>query len=89
MDVRFDIEGRVTNSERENHRVWVQADPDDTGGYFVLQAWDGLDGPGELGVFDDWVETREDLDEYLGESGWQIEWLPNKPMQTDRPSADR
>ncbi len=80
MEVRINIEGCVTNSTRENHRVWLQADPDSTGAYFVFQAWDGPDGPGELGVFDDWVETREELDAYLRESGWQIEWLPGKSM---------
>jgi hypothetical protein len=56
--------------------VGVERDVEDTQGYFVLQSWDGPTGPGRLGVFDDWVETREELEEYFRGAGWQVRWSP-------------
>lgn len=66
--------GTVTNSEHPNHRVRVVDDSKGTGGFLIFEWWDGSNGPNENRAFDSWVETREDLEAFFREGGWNVEW---------------
>jgi hypothetical protein len=66
--------GRILTSEHPNMRVRVQDDAKNTGGFLIYSWWDGSTGPNESGVFDDWVESEADLEQYFAESGWSVEW---------------
>lgn len=58
--------------------VKVQDDRENTGGFLVLLATN----PDHQDGGDYWVETIDALDEFFGESGWQVEW-------SDHPGARR
>jgi len=45
-----------------------------TGGAFVC-TWSTSEG------FDGWVESIDEVDEYVGESGWEIEWFDVPPPE--------
>lgn len=72
--IRFGIQGRVANSAKPNHRVWFVDDKEQSGGFLIFETWDGANGPNQHGAFDDWVESRADVDAYVQESNWIIVW---------------
>lgn len=67
------VQGRVTNADSPILHVFVEHDATDTGGYFVCKWPPGADASGPC-VFDDWVETAEDLQSYFEDSGWNVVW---------------
>lgn len=74
MQIPINIVGNILNSGKVAHRVRVTDDADDTGGFFICEWWDDSGGPNEHRDFDSWVETRDDLQQFFTESGWQVEW---------------
>ncbi len=72
--IHVGVVGTVLNGPHPEMKVQVVDDEADTGGFFVLQWWPGSGGLGPDGVFDDWVESREALEAYWRESGWQVRW---------------
>jgi hypothetical protein len=73
-EIPLEVQGKVLNAPYPNMTVLVRHDPEQTGGYFIFQWWDGSNGPNEHSAFDDWVESAEDLQQYFTESGWTVEW---------------
>lgn len=62
--------GRLRNGKHAGFFVRIKDDSQNTGGYLIL-CW--KDAP--LEGYDDWVENLVDLEQFLRESGWDIEWL--------------
>ena len=66
--------GRVITSTKPGHSVFVRDDQANTGGFLVLEWWEGSDGPNASGAFDSWVESESALCQFFKESKWQVEW---------------
>jgi hypothetical protein len=62
--------GRIKNGTHAGFFVRIQDDLQNTGGYLVL-IWRETPSVG----YDNWVKNLTDLDPFLCESGWNIEWL--------------
>ena len=62
--------GRIKNGEHAGFFVRIQDDSPNTGGYLILM-W--RESPTE--GYDNWVEGPNDLDQFVQESNWDIEWL--------------
>jgi len=62
--------GKILQGRKIGNYVIIQDDIENTGGYLILTSpeSDFLQG------FDDWVE-KEDLEAYVKESNWEIEWI--------------
>jgi len=74
MRIPIGVIGCILNSDRVAHRVRVADDLDNTGGFLIYEWWDGSNGPNDYQGFDSWVETRDDLQQFFAESGWQVDW---------------
>jgi hypothetical protein len=75
MSIPIGVEGKVVNSGRLSHRVLIQDDRTNTGGFLVLEWWDGSTGPNNNSAFDSWVESIDALDGFISESKWEIKWI--------------
>ena len=83
IDIPFEVEGIVLNAPHPKMTILVHDDPDETGGYFIFQWWEGSDGPNEHHAFDDWVESCVALQQYFAETGWKVLW--GKPKRHSVP----
>ena len=72
--IQVGVVGSVLNGRHPDMKVQVVDGTADTGGFFVLQWWPGSGGLGPEGMFDDWVESRDALEEYWQEAGWEVQW---------------
>jgi hypothetical protein len=70
--------GRIKTGVYAGFFVRIQDDSQNTGGYLILTwrdtpflTWRDTPSVG----YDNWVENLADLDQFLHESGWDIEWL--------------
>lgn len=75
MNVPAGVVGAILNSEKPGHHVKVVDDAANTGGYLIYEWWNGSDGPSDAGGFDSWVENAVQLQRFVEEAGWEIEWL--------------
>jgi len=62
--------GRIKTGVYAGFFVRIQDDSQNTGGYLIL-TWKDTPSVG----YDNWVENLTDLDQFLHETGWDIEWL--------------
>lgn len=62
--------GVIKNGKQAGFFVRIDDDSQNTGGYLIL-TW--RDNPPE--GYDNWVENRTDIDQFMSEAGWEIEWL--------------
>jgi hypothetical protein len=62
--------GRIRAGKDADFFVRIEDDAENTGGYLIL-IW--KDAP-SIG-YDYWVENLDDLEQFLRESSWDIEWL--------------
>lgn len=67
---RIGKKGRIRAGKDAGFYVRIEDDAENTGGYLIL-IW--KDAP-SIG-YDYWVENLIDLDRFLNECGWDIEWL--------------
>jgi hypothetical protein len=74
MNIPVGVNGRVLNSEHVAHEVHVVDDSVNTGGFLVLERWEGPDGPGKFGWFDSWVENEATLQQFFVECDWEVQW---------------
>ena len=81
MKIPIGVAGAVLNSKHPGHRVRVADDTENTGGFLIFEWWDGSDGPNENRAFDSWVESREVLEAYFIEAGWEVEWEASTPAR--------
>ena len=65
--------GKVQGGIHPDMKVQVLEDVS-SDGFNILKWWPGSGGLGPDGVFDDWVASREELELYWLEAGWQVEW---------------
>jgi hypothetical protein len=72
--VKINSIGIIVNSEHLAHQIRVEHDAEKTSGYFIFEWWDGSDGTNPSGAFDSWVETLDDVSQFIAESGWNIHW---------------
>jgi len=75
MHVPVGVLGRAKESDKPNHWFKVVDDRHGSGGWFVLQGWDGVDSFGRRFEYDDWLEEVAEVDAFFGELPWQIEWV--------------
>lgn len=69
------VTGEITNSAHPGHRVRVESDEENTGGFLIYVWWEASEGPNANGAFDGWAETMQETEKYFQESGWKIAWL--------------
>lgn len=50
--VKINTTGTIMNSEHPTHQVRVEHDPEKTGGYFIVEWWDGSGGPNPYRAFE-------------------------------------
>ena len=62
--------GRIRNGKYAGFFVRIEDDSQNTGGYLILR-WQDVPSVG----YDHWVENLADLEQYMNEAGWDIEWL--------------
>jgi hypothetical protein len=74
MKLIYGVAGRITNSPKSSHRVRVEDDAANTGGFLVYEWWNGTNGPNAHHAFDSWVESMDDLTQFIEASGWIIQW---------------
>ena len=70
-DLRLGTIGRITAGNDVGRYVEIIDDFDSSGG-FLICTYEHADRSGE--AFDDWVESIIDVDLYVEEAGWEIEW---------------
>ncbi len=76
MKIPIGVVGKIQNGEHADMRVRVEDDTTNTGGYLVYQWWKNSEGPNADGAFDDWVESKKQLEDYFVSTGWWIDWEP-------------
>ncbi len=65
--------GRIKEGDDCGQFIRVEFDPDDTGGYYILQSTSqNFDTPE---TYDAWIKSKSDLEAFFAESCWEIEWL--------------
>lgn len=74
MQVPVGVLGTILNSQNQGHVVRIEDDRSNSGGFLVIQRWQGSNGPGADGWFDDWVQDREQLAQYIADAGWEVRW---------------
>jgi hypothetical protein len=62
--------GRIKNGKYADFFVRIEDDSQNTGGYLIL-IWQDAPPVG----YDYWVENLVDLEQFMSEAGWDIEWL--------------
>ena len=62
--------GRILTGENIGWHVLVEDDSADTGGFLIFRS----PTPSFDSCYDDWVETRRDLDRFFGFAGWRVDW---------------
>lgn len=72
MQVRYDILGKIIEGKNSGWYIVVN-DLDNTGGFYIYE----FKYPHGDGCFDTWLETEDDVNCYIQESGWKIEWSKN------------
>lgn len=63
--------GKIVSGDDVGWYVKVTDDAADTGGFYILTSERSDMATG----FDNWVESREDLESFFAESHWEIDWL--------------
>lgn len=71
--IPINTKGTIRSGKYEGWSVFIQDDSENTCGYLILIER-GSDG------YDYWVEDLESLQQFLQESGWEIEWMPKEPV---------
>ena len=61
--------GLIRDGEYDGYSIRIDDDRINTGGYLIL-VWKNNTNEG----FDDWVQSEDDVDKYLLESGWTVAW---------------
>ena len=74
MSIPIGVIGKIRNGEHAEMHVRVEDDAKSTGGYLVYQLWKNSGGPNADGAFDDWVESKKQLEDYFDSTGWSIDW---------------
>ena len=89
MKIKIGTPGDVLNSGKPGHTVRIQDDRDNTGGFLVLERWQGSAGPNPEGAFDSWVESEADLQRFFAEAGYEIAWPAPNPSSQRTASGGR
>lgn len=66
--------GAIQNSAKSGHMVRIDDDTENSGGFLILEWWDGSTGPNANGAFDSWVDSEAAVSKFLDETGWCIVW---------------
>ena len=66
--------GAIQNSTKPGHMVRVDDDSANSGGFLILEWWEGSTGPNGNGAFDSWVDNELAMSKFLQETGWCIVW---------------
>jgi hypothetical protein len=72
-EIRIGVFGLILSGEETGRYLRVVDDAENTGGFLILTS---ADRAGATDVHDAWVESIVDVDLYLDESAWEIEWDP-------------
>lgn len=62
--------GIIKGGPHEGFFVRIEDDSQNTGGFLIL-TWKDNPATG----YDHWVENSADLDPFIREAGWNVEWL--------------
>ena len=63
--------GKIVSGQNAGRYVFVQEDPQETGGFFIFQCRE----PSIKTGFDNWAENIESVQNFFQHSGWKIVWL--------------
>jgi hypothetical protein len=72
--IKINLTGIIENSVHPTHKIRVEYDAEDTGGYFIYEWREDSNGPNPHKAFDSWVETLDAVSQFIAESGWKIHW---------------
>ncbi len=74
MDIRLNTVGEIIEGDQKGWFVLVEFDQDNTGGYYIYQAPIPEVKKSTEG-YDDWLESKNDVEGYFNESNWKIQWM--------------
>ena len=63
--------GKIIEGESKGMFILVQDDTKRSGGFLILTS----KNPDLRDAHDDWVQNRDQLDQFFRESSWKVEWL--------------
>ena len=66
--------GAIQNSTKPGHMVRVDDDSANSGGFLILEWWEGSTGPNGNGALDSWFDNELAMSKFLQETGWCIVW---------------
>ena len=75
-DIPLKVVGLIRDGDEAGRYVEVIDDSARTGGYLIFTYADRSRSPG---VFDAWVKTFQNVEQYFAESGWLVDWGPPSP----------
>jgi len=70
-DIRIGALGRIRSGDEQGRYLKIVDDAENTGGFLILTSDDSEFSSG----YDNWVESKQALAQYIRESRWKIEWL--------------
>lgn len=74
-EIRLHVLGEILSGDEVGRFVEIIDDARNTGGYLIVTYADAARSPD---IFDAWVESIVDVELYLEEAGWTIQW-PDQP----------
>ncbi|WP_420320359.1 hypothetical protein [Flagellimonas sp.] len=71
MELKYNTIGEITSGRNTGWYVKLINDRANSGGFYIYEfkTPDGNEG------FDTWLESEIDVQDFMEESGWRIEWL--------------
>lgn len=71
MDIRINTLGRIIAGEDLGQYLKIIDDSENTGGFIILTSTNTEFSS----CFDSWVANQSDLETFINESGWKIQWM--------------
>lgn len=76
QDIRIGVVGKIVQGKSKGLYLEILDDSENTGGYLLTTAVHRDRERARWGeTWDDWVETRQDLEAVFEEVGWVVDWL--------------
>ena len=74
MELKYNIIGKIISGRNTGWYIKLINDQISSGGFYIYEFKNPDDNEG----FDTWLENESDIQGFINESGWEIEWLNKK-----------